>query len=295
MIVKSVLNKRGTILTTKRNFLTPLASRDIFGIWANYVKGYMTPTVANYIDFYTRRSQSYTGDFKKGIELDSHFEQEAQIMGYNAMPRELELIQSFLSNIEDYELKMEGFKYLSILVAPLESVKPSEIPRMLESLKLKTTIQEHLYRYSNIMKSNLISTKKTGRGHFAGEEEAQVAYKQTSTPSSGKQSTKGKKPTPTSSSPTIAVAKWHNVRDNLFCSKATPWDFKKEMTTNDNIYICFDEKEPIYRYTATTAACAKCDSAYKNRTNDFHAPRCYGKQCVKCDLFGHVTRTCLQA
>jgi hypothetical protein len=147
MIVKSVLNKRGTILTTKRNFLTPLASRDIFGIWANYVKGYMTPTVANYIDFYTRRSQSYTGDFKKGIELDSHFEQEAQIMGYNAMPRELELIQSFLSNIEDYELKMEGFKYLSILVAPLESVKPSEIPRMLESLKLKTTIQEILQYY----------------------------------------------------------------------------------------------------------------------------------------------------
>jgi hypothetical protein len=276
---------------------SPLSNRDFIGVWANYMKEFETPTIMSYLQFLSRKRIHHHGhDFTKTLELDNQLDWEEQLMGFDTMPREIESVEQFLTNIEDRDIKMEGFKFLSQLVSPLDQLSKDQIPAAIKRMNLKQSIQDHLVQYSSIMKSTIVkSSGRQERGHLASkeDEEGHVATMKSNT----NQGQGSVSQTPTTSLPkkfVPAPIKWYPLKGTMFCSRAPPYDFMKEITVGDNYLTCMLEKEPYYRYTATSDKCDKCTQAYKTQSGASHKPPCYNKQCTKCGLYGHSVRSCLQ-
>jgi hypothetical protein len=190
---------------------------------------------------------------------------------------------------------------LGILVSPLEDLSPQEIPQAIEKLNLKAKIQEQLSQYENLMYSNMVRGSKPQRAHHVTAEQDEHGNVATSSNgqrgqtshSTSSKGTSAQNAAPVKKLPT--VSKWHPVTGTIECSKPGPYDFTKEINPSDNIFSRLEPDGKLMRYTATSKACVKCEESYKNKTTDSHNPMCYSKQCVKCHLFGHTHRICLQA
>jgi hypothetical protein len=148
------------------------------------------------------------------------------------------------------------------------------------------------------MHSTMVRGGKTGRAYQAESEYKEISNVASTTgvnTAANKQYTKA----PSSGSPQvpkkpITVAKWYTNDGKPDVSKPGPYNFTREIPLTENLYTKTPDGRAI-RYTATSVICAKCEAAWKAKNGDSHNPACYGRQCARCNLYGHVGRNCLQA
>ena len=77
--------------------------------------------------------------------------------------------------------------------------------------------------------------------------------------------------------------------------------FEKEITRANNIHIKFNNKlkeliqKPYLALKTAFQICPNCFPEDKSLNVSSCIPRCYGMQCQRCLLYGHVTNLCLQS